>query len=206
MTSRRSHLALRLVGLVLLWSTLSSAQDLALTTQSEAGFRRFMQMAKAGKLGADVADANVGVFQSYARVELLGVGVSKTLRLTRRSAGQGFSRYFDVVVEDGGGATPADVERVGRALDEAFTEDPFVVAVDFFGAAPGDPTLSYGEAWDNGGWQGVLRAGERHLSALASFPYTVAVIVVAAVACLAGVLLLWGWCPPLKPWPEDERS
>jgi hypothetical protein len=170
--------------------------DLTLSTSCEAGFQQFIHMAQTGQLGDDVTNANVGIFKNHARVELVRAGApSKRLLLTPRDSTQTITRYFSIV--PGEGATASDVARVAKALDEAFKEDPFQLAYDFFNALPrGDPIPNFTDAWTYGGWRGVLRVVERRMVALAGVRYTIAVIVVLTAALVASVFLLWSSEPP----------
>ena len=168
-------------------------RDLALTTDSDAAFERFIHMAQTGELGADVTNANVGVIKNHARVELVPApGASRKLfLLTPKDATQTLCRYFNI--EPGEGATASDAARVGRALDAAFGEDPFQLAYDFFNAVPGGAALpSLADAWRRSGWSGVLHGLERRTVGLAGLPYTVAVIGALAAALVASLWLLWG--------------
>jgi hypothetical protein len=182
--------------------------DLALTKDSEAGFERFLHMAQTGQLGKDVSNANVGVFKNYARLELVrGNAPKKVFLLTPRTSATRVCRYF--TIEPGDGATASDVARVGHALDEAFGEDPFQLAYDFFNAPPGgDPLPSLVDAWESGGWHGVVRGLERRMAALAGIQYTIAVIVALTVALLASLLLLWasGGPPPSRIEPRTDSQ
>jgi hypothetical protein len=169
------------------------AQELALTRDSEAGFRQLIDMAQTGRLGTDVTNANVGVFNDHVRLELLRPDAPmKVLLLTDKRSPHALSRYFDVAAGDG--ATSADVARVGAALDEVFTQDPFEIQVyeGFSGAtAPG-----LAEAWQYGGWQAVLRAGERRMIAYASLTYTRGIIAALALTWVVSLAVLWGSMPP----------
>jgi hypothetical protein len=169
------------------------AQDLMLTEACEQGFRRLIQMAQNGRLGEDVTNANVGVEKVRVRVELVRAGApSKLVWLRPKSSTPAFARFFDVAAGDG--ATESDLLRVGRALDEIFTEDPFVVAG--FRASPGgSPIADFTEAWTHGGWTGVLGAFERRMMALVSVQYTVGIILVLAIGLAASLALLWGSAP-----------
>jgi hypothetical protein len=175
-----------------LWNTTASAQSLALTTDSEEGFRRVIRMAQTGQLGDEVTNANVAIAHDHARLELVRAArPSQVFLLTR--AVDTTTRYFDVAPVEG--AVASDVERVGRALAEAFREDPFRVAgleeSHARGVIPG-----LGEAWADGGWRGVVHACERRMMVLASLGYTIGVIAVLALAMLASLALLWGSAPP----------
>jgi hypothetical protein len=171
-------------------------RDLALTKTCEVGFQRFIQMAQAGMLGSDVTNANVGVFKNHARVELVrSQAPNILLQLTPKQSTATNSRYF--TIEPGEGATASDVVRVARALDEAFSEDPFELAYDFFNASrSGDPIPGLGAAWVTDGSRGVLRALSRQVAALVSLTYTIAVLAALAMALVASLLLLWGSTPP----------
>jgi hypothetical protein len=191
-----------LVG-ALLWTAGAAAQDdLTLSTACEAGFRRFIEMAESGRLGDDVTDANVGVAGNRVRVELVRSGAPMAiLQLTPKRSPQTISRYFEVVPGDGASAT--DAERVGRALDDVFGEDPFQIR-GLEGSPAGDAMPSLVAAWASGGCRGVLRVFERRMAVLASRSYTIAVIVALAVASLASLALLWGSVPP-HPTAESTR-
>jgi hypothetical protein len=170
------------------------AQDLMLTEACEEGFHRLMRMAQEGRLGADVTNANIGVEKIRVRVELVrGTAPGKLIWLKPRSSAAARARFFDVSA--GAGATEDDLERVARALDEIFVQDPFVVA-GFEAVPAGDPIPELAAAWTHGGWRGVLRALERRTMALASIEYTIGVILVLAVGLAACLVLLWGSSPP----------
>jgi len=188
----------RLATACLLWigfvpGVLAAPPDLALPKGSgEASFRRFIEMAQAGRLGNDVRDANVGVLKNYVRVELLRPGAaSKVLLLQPKSSTRAASRYFDI--EAGEGATPGDVALVGKVLDEVFDADPFELAETFFYALPGHESIpSLREGWAADGSRGVLRVLMRRMSVLVSLEYTSTVIVGVVIAFVASLLLLWG--------------
>jgi hypothetical protein len=177
----------------LLASAPALAQELALTRDCEAGFRQLIDMAQTGRLGADVTNANVGIFNDHVRLELLRPGAPmKLLLLTDKRSAHTVSRYFDVTPR--AGATAADAARVGAALDEVFKQDPFEIQVyeGFSGAtAPG-----LAEAWEYGGWRAVVRAGERRMIAYAGLPYTSGVIVALTLTWLVSLVVLWGSLPP----------
>jgi hypothetical protein len=97
---------------------------------------------------------------------------NQTFVLTANTSGGGTSRYFDI--EGREGTTPADVARLGRAIDEAFATSPFQKRRDDDRRLPTQPNT-------------------------ASKPYTIAVTFVLAAALAAGLLLLWGYTPPHPP-------
>lgn len=169
------------------------AQELTLTTDSEASFRRFIHMAQNGELGADVSNANVELNGAQAGIELVRrAAPGKFLVLTPKRSQQAGSRYFDIAPGDN--ATAADVVLVGRALDRCFGEDPFQYA-GLEESLAGGPMPGIAEAWAVGGWRGVLRAFERRLMALASLEYTVAIIVGLVLGFIASLVVLWGTNP-----------
>jgi hypothetical protein len=187
-----------------LWSAPGQAQDLALTADCEDGFQRFIHMAEQGQLGADVSEANVGVFKTWARVELVRRGApTKVLLLTPKATPQVASRYFDIAPGDG--ADAADVRRVGRALDEVFTSDPFHLP-GLEEVVPGSPIAGVTDAWRYGGWRGVLRVLEQRMMVLVSLQYTVAVIAALMVGSLLSLLLLWGSDAARPPAPPAGRA
>jgi hypothetical protein len=167
----------------------AAAQELTLSRDCEVGFRRFIQMAQQGRLGDDVTNANVSVDGDNIEIELVRAHApAKRFRLKARQSGQIGSRYFDIAL--GSGASSADAERLGRALDLAFVSDPFVIL--------GDEALRGGAAlpgifaaWRAGGWHGVVRVLERRMMVLASVRYTMAVTALLGVGVLASLLLLW---------------
>lgn len=166
----------------------------ALPEDSEEGFRRFMAMAEAGELGDDVIRANVGVVKDRAHIELVRTPEpSKFFVLTIRESPHAASRFFDVAPDQG--ATPDDVRRVGAALDRAFTRDPFrLTGVELF---PGHgPRPGVFEAWNRGGWRGVLRAAEVHMMTAASLRRTITVSLLLGVGLIAATALLWSAPPP----------
>jgi len=171
-----------------------SAQDLVLPTDSEAGFVRFMRMAQSGGLGHDVTNANIYIDGAVARVELVRSQPPNTVvMLSTKSTQQTVSRYFDISAADH--ATAADVALVGRALDAAFDNDPFQLASGFFDAVPGPPLPSLWDAWQEGGWRGVVRTLQRHIAALVGLPYVLAVIVTLTVGLAAALVVLWTATP-----------
>jgi len=175
-------------------SVSAAAQDLSLTRDCEVGFRQFISLAEAGRLGTDVSDANVAIADNQVRVELLRAGApNKLLFLTRKRSPESRSRYFDIAL--GEGATADDLDRVGKALDEVFSSDPFQI-IGLEASPDGEPIPSLIEAWGHDGWRGVARAYERQTMVLASVRYTVAVIVLVALALLVSLALLWGSRPP----------
>ena len=175
-------------------SVSAAAQELSLTTDCEVGFRQFIHLAEAGRFGTDVSDANVAVADNQVRVELVRAGApNKLLFLTRKRSLESPSRYFDIAL--GEGATADDVDRVGKALDEVFSSDPFQI-IGLEASPDGDPMPSLIDAWGHDGWSGVARAWERRTMVLASLRYTVGVIVLVALALLLSLALLWGSRPP----------
>src|SRR5437763_4219192 len=122
--SRVARVALGLGAMVC--SLSAAAQDLSLTRDCEVGFRQFINLAEAGRLGTDVSDANVAVADNQVRVELVRAGApSKLLFLTRKRSPESPSRYFDIAL--GEGATADDMDRVGKAVDEVVPSDPFEI-------------------------------------------------------------------------------
>lgn len=168
----------------------SAAQDLMLTEACEDGFRQLIQMAQTGRLGDDVTNANVGVEKIRVRVELLrGDAPSKVIWLAPKRSEHSLARFFDLTA--GEGASEADLVRLGRALDQIFSSDPFVVAG--FEASPGGEAIpGFAEAWTNDSWRGIVRVFERRMMAFASVEYTTGVIVVLAIGIVATLALLWG--------------
>ena len=203
MRRARSLVALAwLVGGLLSKVPAAGQDDLTLTTACEAGFRRFIQLAQSGRLGDDVSNANVGVIGNQVRVELVRSEAPATVfLLTPKRTTQAVSRYFEVVPS--GGATAEDVARVGRVLDEVFPTDPFQIT-GFEGSPTGDVVPGLVAAWSTDGWRAALRVLERRMVVLASLAYTVGVIVVLALASLAGIALMWGSMPS-RPSPESTR-
>ena len=190
--SRVARVALCLGAMVC--SLSAAAQDLSLTRDCEVGFRQFINLAEAGRLGTDVSDANVAIADNQVRVELVRAGApNKLLFLTRKRSPESPSRYFDIAL--GEGATADDLDRVGKALDEVFSSDPFQI-VGLEASPDGEPISSLIEAWGRDGWSGVARAWERRAMVLASLRYTVGVIVLVALALLLSLALLWGSRPP----------
>ena len=183
--------SLLLVGL--LGNLPASAQDLMLTEACEDGFRQLIQMAQTGRLGEDVVNANVGVEKVRVRVGLVRAAApSKVIWLAPKRSAQSLARFFDVTA--GEGAAEDDLVRVGRALDEIFRQDPFVIAG--FETAPGGEAIpALVDAWTNGGWWGVVRVFERRMMAFASVTYTKGVLVVLAMGLAASLALLWGSAP-----------
>ena len=181
-----------LLASLLLWSIAAPAQDLTLTTDSEPGFWRLIDAAQAGQLGDEVTNANVGACfrQGAHRAGPQGRARARCLHVTRKRSAQPLSRFFDI--ERGAGATADDAARVGKVLDAAFHDDPFVVSFDFFGAGGGASFPSLAEAWKYGGWKRALRVLESRLTTPAGVRYTIAVILASASAVLASLILLWG--------------
>jgi len=179
----------------LLCSTLAYAQDLALTKDSEFGFQRLIHFAQTGRLGDDIANANVGVLKDRVRIELIGRnGETRLLLLTRKTSTLALARYFDIEV--GQGATASDAARVGKALDEAFEADPFEVALGAVGAYPGAQRVpSLAEAWRDGGARGVFRSLAWCVVTPPGLGYTLTVTVLLAIAALASLIVLWGSAP-----------
>lgn len=172
----------------------SAAPNLTLAANSEDGFRRIIAMAEAGELGEDVSSANVRIEHARVRIELLRPnGRPAVLLLTPKQSGQSPSRYFDVAA--GADATRDDAQRLGRALDRAFIEDPFRLT-GFEEPPHGEPIPGLGQAWEHGGWRAVVRALQRRMMVLAGLTYTGAVLVMLAVGTLAALLLLWFALPP----------
>ena len=175
----------------LAWNRPASAQTVALTVRSEAGFRRFIEMAQSGRLGDDVTNANVAISHDHVRVELVGFGGRNQEFLLTYPRTERF-RYFDVAA--GAGATDDDVDRVGRALDEAFAGDPFQIS-GVEESRDGEPIPSLTTAWARGGVPGILRAIELRMMVLTSLRYTVGVIVVLTVGLTGCLALLWAADP-----------
>lgn len=183
-----------LVASGLLWVAAASAQDVTLTEDCEEGFRQLIRMAQGGRLGDNVTNASVAAVGSQVRVELVRAGAPATvLMLTPKRSPRAVSRYFDVAPGDG--ATVRDVERVGRALDDVFLEDPFRT-LGYERLPDSGPIAPFADAWAYGGSRAVLRGLELHMMVLASLRYTVVVIVAVALGVLATVVLLWGSIPP----------
>ncbi len=133
-----------------------------------------MHMAQTGAFGPEVVNANIAIDGSSARVELVrGPPPNQTFVLTFKHSRRAASRYFDI--EGGEGTTPADVARLGRAIDEAFEAAPFQECVR---------RLSH-----------PLRVQPT----IVSKPRTIAVIVGTGAALAGGLLLLWGSTPPHRP-------
>lgn len=182
----------------------ASAQDLALTKESEFGFRRLIHAAQVGELGYDVTNANVFVLKNRVQVELVRTGGANIpLLLTRKASTHSGSRYFDI--EPGEGATAGDAARVGKVLDQAFAEDPFEVAWDFLGIYSHEPIPTLAEAWRDGGRKGVQRVAESYLIAAAGTHYTLAVIIVVGIGWFAGLVLLWWSEPHHAGAPHPDR-
>jgi hypothetical protein len=180
------------VVLVLACVTCSGAwaQDLTLTKDSEAGFRRFMQMAQNGALGAEIQNANIALMGAQARIELVRRdGPPQVLTLARRRAAGGASRYFEIMPE--AHATPTDVALVGQALDACFTEDPFQFA-GLEESLAGGPPPGIGDAWRAGGWRGLFGVLERRMMALATLEHTVIILMVLLLGFLTSLIVLWG--------------
>lgn len=158
------------------WSVGAGSQPV-LTPDSERSFLRLMQMAQTGAFGPDVVNANVGIDGNAVNVELVrATPPNQRFVLTFKTRARGDSRYFDI--EGREGTTPADVARLGRAIDEAFDASPFQY--------PSDDDRA-------GGTQGPAQPS------MASKRYTVVVTVVIAAALGLGLLLLWGSAPPHPP-------
>lgn len=175
------------------WSHVS-AQELTLQKDCEAGFRHVIRLAQTGVLGADVANANVRVDGQRVELELVRTDApNKVFRLAPKASAQVFSRYFDIMPSTGAAAT--DAERIGRALNAAFLEDPFVIVVTE-GSRGDNPIPSILAAWGYGGWHGVARVLERRMMVLATARYTVAVIAFLIVGMCASLAVLWGSVPP----------
>lgn len=111
----------------LLWTVpvLGQPQHLVLTKRSEDGFKRFMDAVRGGRLGADVREANISVSESSVQVELLRRDAPRVVvRLREPASGASGAGYFDVQAVEN--ASAADLVRIGRLLDDAFTSDPFL--------------------------------------------------------------------------------
>ncbi|MBI3783596.1 MAG: hypothetical protein HY270_09355 [Deltaproteobacteria bacterium] len=181
---------------VLVLSNVASwGQDLSLNEDSEAGFRRLIQMAQNGRLGDDVSNASVSVVRDQVRLELKRAGLpSKWLTLTAKQASSTSSRYFDIRLD--AGATANDVALVAAALDAVFAVDPFQTTAGLFESPQLEQSASsFVEAWVDGGWPAVWRTLGRRLTTLASLRYTIAVIAMMVGAVVASLLLLWGASP-----------
>lgn len=95
-----------------------------LTRRSEDAFRRFMEAVRSGRLGEDVHQVNVGVSGGSARLELLRRnGPAMVVHLTAPTCPTRIARYFDVQALEN--ASPDDLVRIGRLVDETCTADPF---------------------------------------------------------------------------------
>ena len=182
---------LLLLGYALLVTQIGSAEELALTKESDFGFRQVIMAAQRKELGSDVDNANVGVSKNEVRIELLRSGETiKVLFLRRRadaaSAGHG---YFDVLA--GAGATDADVQRLAAILDRAFPQDPFAVSTSSVGIGSRRAIPSVVEAWRDAGARGVWRALTAYALAPAPRAYTIAVVFVLAIGLTASLVALW---------------
>ena len=199
MTDLSYRVAVALLVLIGIFRVPSAdGQDMALGADCEAGFRRFIQMAQSGRLGATVTNANVGIVMNYARVELLCEGMpNKHLLLKPTSSAKRVPLYSPA---HGGGGAAANVGAGGgKALDEAFAHDPFQFPEGFVEAVPGDDSIPrLTDAWVNDGWRGVVRVVERQMLALAGVSYTIRVIVALAIGLLASLVVILVSTPPLS--------
>jgi hypothetical protein len=160
-------------------------------------------MAQTGRLGDDITNANIGVEKIRVRVELVRGGApSSVIWLTPKRSDQAFARFFELTA--GEGAAESDLVRVGRALDEIFPADPFVVAG--FEASPGGEAIpGFAEAWNQGGWRGIVRVFERRMMAFASVEYTTGLLIALAIGIVAALALLWGSAPSDLRGPSGRR-
>src|SRR4051812_42474442 len=86
-------------------------RHVALTKESEEGFRRFMDMVRSGKLGADVHEADIDVAEGSVDLKLLRKSAAPmVLHLTRRTSAAGLSRHFDLEARENTSA--GDLARV----------------------------------------------------------------------------------------------
>lgn len=205
MRRRRSACVAGVAVLLLHWCAAAPTLGLMLTRYSELGFLRLMHMARHGQLGGDVVNANVGIVKDSVRLELVVRGVAnRVLLLMPAGPDDRASRYFHIEPQQG--ASAEDVARVGRALDEAFGDNPFQIAPGFFNVVPGRERMpDLAEVWEYAGWRGVLLVGERRIAEVASLPYTVTVILVLVGAVAASLFLLWASPPPDRA-SSDRRS
>jgi hypothetical protein len=192
------------VLIALSWGGLAAAQDLVLNKDCAQAFERFIQMAQSGGLGDGISNANVGVFATHARVELLRPGKPTAVLVLRpKRSPHMISRYFDVEPQAHAGG--GDLERVGRALDQVFREDPFQIPGTQESIARG-PLPGPVEAWTYGGWRGVLRMLERRMMSLASLRYVVAIAGALVLGVCACLVLLWGGDPPTRSEHGGSRA
>ena len=151
----------------------STQAHFVITKDSEADFRRLMELIRNGALGADVQQANIDVADGTVELELLRKSSPHmVLRLRRRTTSTGFSRQFDIEALEN--ASAGDLARVGQLLDEVFVSSPFQDVQKRNVVAPG----------------GVQSALWSRLEEPASFPYTIGVIVLILFGMLASIVVL----------------
>ncbi len=156
-----------------------------LTRRSEDGFRRFMEAVRGGRLGEDVHAVNVGVSGGSVRLELLRRnGPAGVVRLTAPTFPTRAARYFDVEALEN--ASPDDLARIGRLLDEAFTADPFEWRAHSDVRPRAAPPR------------------ETPLMHSASLAYTVVVIALGALGLLASIAVLCLSGPTSARQPSDR--
>jgi len=191
---RRISVAALLLGGLL--SSCVPVDDLALTREAEQGFWRFAEMAESGRFGNDVEDINIGITAKQVQIELVRKdGTRQRFMLSAKRSLRGPSRYFDIV--PGEGATDADVERIGEALDEVFARNPFVLPAVRKPRDAGE-ALDPVERQPYDSWRGRLRVIEWRMMAPASLAYAVGVIVALVLGLIATFLALWLSEPPYR--------
>jgi hypothetical protein len=193
---RRLSPLLALTGLLL--SNAGAAQDRVLTPEAEEGFRRLIKLAGSGEAGAGVANANVAMQKSSARVELVLAAGGRKSFIVRplESGGVVASHYFGISPD--AGATTADAEALRALLDRCFPSDPFILPPQ---AGEADYAMrdapSIGEAWKMGGLRSAslaaLRASLRPASREFAYP-----VIGLHLLCLLGCLVLLGSARPTR--------
>lgn len=166
----------------------ANANGLALTPESEVGFKRFMRMAEDGRFGSGVDNANVGISKQGTRIELVyRQKPVKHFHLTAKTGDHSYSRFFDIALGDA--AAEEDLAVVGAALDAAFEDDPY--RISGVESAPGWSPPPWRRAWRDNGWRGLLRGVEMRSMEPVSLAYALGITTVLVLMMALSCVALW---------------
>lgn len=179
-----------LFALLLLPVALQAEPRLALTRESEAGFRELIRLAQQGALGNDVNNLNASIRQDSVQIELKQTdGGTRTLSLRPTSPTEKGSGFFRV--EAGSGAAPADVEHLRSLLSRVFKADPFLVENDGMDGTRVAPPPPLAEALHNEGVSGAASALADRASGPTSRVWMLVTSIVPFLALLFALGAVW---------------
>ncbi len=182
-------LSIRLILLVMLAPLPVLAQQPKLTRSSERAFEHLTDAVAAGALGKGVVLDNIVIQQSFARIEAHAPAGAWTATLTpAQGKATTAPRWFAVEIQPS--AAPVDRAALGRLLDEAFPESPWMLPRT---AAKAPRYRSFVENFQDDRAMGRVPRFE----GTAARGYVVAWLIVVGAA-LAGVLCLLVWVRPQR--------